>query len=155
LIFNSFVDFRILFLSCTVVLVLSCNWPYLAVFKHVNKLNELNYYYYYYYFDSTWSELMTVSLRKSNKFVIIIIIIIIIILPYFTLFRFKWFQRYLSNRSSFFRVLGKYSSPFSLLSGVPQGFTLGPLLFNIFINDLSAKINHTKCLLFADDLKIF
>jgi hypothetical protein len=33
--------------------------------------------------------------------------------------------------------------------------TLGPLLFNIFLNDLSARINHSKVLLFADDLKIY
>jgi hypothetical protein len=30
-------------LSCIVVLVLGCNWPFLAVVKHVNKLTELNW----------------------------------------------------------------------------------------------------------------
>jgi hypothetical protein len=41
------------------------------------------------------------------------------------------------------------------MSGVPQGSTLGPLLFNIFVNDLFAIIKHSKLLLFADDLKIY
>jgi hypothetical protein len=67
----------------------------------------------------------------------------------------NWFQSYLSNRSSLVRILGKISSSFSVLSGVPQGSILGPLLFTIFINDISAKINHSKFLLSSDDLKIY
>jgi retron-type reverse transcriptase len=67
----------------------------------------------------------------------------------------KWFQSYLLNRSSFVRILGKFSFSFSILSGVPQGCALGPLLFNIFVSDLSAIIRHSTFLLFADDLKIY
>jgi hypothetical protein len=51
--------------------------------------------------------------------------------------------------------LGKFPSPFFVLSAVPQGFTLGHLLFKIFINDLSAKINYSIFLLFATELNIY
>jgi hypothetical protein len=36
-----------------------------------------------------------------------------------------------------------------------QGYLLGPLLYNIFINDLCDVIKHSKYLLSADDLKIY
>jgi hypothetical protein len=53
------------------------------------------------------------------------------------------------------RVSGVLSSSFEIISGVPQGPVLGPLLFNVFINDICDAVAHSKYLLFADDIKIF
>lgn len=70
-------------------------------------------------------------------------------------FYIKCFQSYLSDRSSFVRVLLQFSSLLPVLSGVPQYSTLGFLPFNTFIKDLSAGINHSKFLLLANDLKMY
>lgn len=42
----------------------------------------------------------------------------------------------------------------SITSGVPQGSILGPLLFSLFINDLSSVINCSYHM-FADDVQIY
>ena len=66
----------------------------------------------------------------------------------------KWVADYLSGRTQVVSVNGTVSDVGSVLSGVPQGTVLGPLLFVIYINDMLDPIT-SDGLLFADDTKVF
>lgn len=67
----------------------------------------------------------------------------------------RWLVSYLKNRSQAVSIKGYTSSFIPISSGVPQGSHLGPLLFNIFINDVTNILNNSDSLLYADDTKIF
>ena len=67
----------------------------------------------------------------------------------------NWFRRCLNNRQSSARILHTFSSPFEVISGVPQGCVSSPLRFIIFIKDLFNAIKHSKYVLFGDDVRIF
>ena len=55
-----------------------------------------------------------------------------------------------------FQLRNNYlSSPLPVISGIPQGSILGPLLFLIYINDLPPAVTSSKVLLFADDAKCY
>ena len=66
----------------------------------------------------------------------------------------KWIESFLSSRRQRVKVGGSLSQWASVKSGVPQGSVLGPILFVLFINDMSNVITNT-CRIFADDTKIF
>ena len=60
---------------------------------------------------------------------------------------------YLSEIFQRFKVGSKYSSWLEILIGVPQGSVLGPILFNIFMNDIFLFIKSDPCN-FADDMSL-
>ncbi|XP_075158177.1 uncharacterized protein LOC142231455 [Haematobia irritans] len=67
----------------------------------------------------------------------------------------QWIYSYLCNRYCFVYFDGCKSQAYVASSGVPQGSVLGPLLFVLFINDICSCFNNSKCLIYADDVKMF
>ena len=66
----------------------------------------------------------------------------------------KLIQSYLTNRKQFVSINGFDSNLREILCGVPQGSSLGPLLFLIYINDFRLCLEKTETGHFADDTYI-
>jgi len=91
-------------------------------------------------FDRVHHELLIVKLRNMGFSEIVL----------------SWIKEYISERWQ--RVMdGEYfcSKWATLLTSVPQGSVLGPLLFALYINDISDCLNFCKYHLYADDLQLY
>ena len=66
----------------------------------------------------------------------------------------KWIKDFLSGRQQRVVVNGTFSKWKPVLSGIPQGSVIGPVLFIIFINDLPEVVK-CSCKIFADDKKVY
>ena len=67
----------------------------------------------------------------------------------------QWFDNYFTNRTQVVSANGAVSTTQPISCGVPQGSILGPLLFTLYVNDLSSVAVHSKVVLYADDTAIF
>ena len=66
----------------------------------------------------------------------------------------KWFTDYLYNRKQYVLYNSCKSNHKNILCGVPQGSILGPLLFILYVNDITNTSNVLEFVLFADDTTI-
>ena len=66
----------------------------------------------------------------------------------------KWLHSFLTNRTQTVIVNGEKSDPAPVLSGVPQGSVIGPLLFLVLIGDIDKDVYNSFLSSFADDTRV-
>ena len=66
----------------------------------------------------------------------------------------QWFYHFLINIKHFVRLPGGPSDDHPVISRVPQGTVLGPMLFIIMVADINRDVDSSKLISFADDTRV-
>lgn len=66
-----------------------------------------------------------------------------------------WIKSYLTDRQQIVKFKEQKFNPIQVTSGVLQVSHLGPLLFILYVNDISFVLNKLRILIYADDMKLF
>ena len=66
-----------------------------------------------------------------------------------------WITEYLTNRKHFVQINDKSSSLLNTTFGVPQGSILGPVIFNLYVTDMSTHLKSSESLQYADDTTLY
>lgn len=66
-----------------------------------------------------------------------------------------WFTSYLTDRRQVVRINYELTDPLPVVSGVPQGSIVGPILFSIYVNDLPLAPRSCLTKSYADDTKLY
>lgn len=67
----------------------------------------------------------------------------------------SWIEAFISNRKQRVMINGVSSPWGSVISGVPQGSIIGPLLFLIYVNDIFDAVSTSHIKMFADDRSLY
>ena len=68
---------------------------------------------------------------------------------------YDWLESYLADRVQYVDVGGTCSQRRNVAVGVPQGSTLGPLLFLLYVNDMHYSVTGLSMVSFADDTSVY
>ena len=123
----------------TTTQLLECNFDWNAAIKNKHGVDVV-YLDFAKAFDSVVHSKLIVKLRSYGVSDMIL----------------RWIDAFLSNRFQYVRIDSCVSGLCSVISGVPQGSVLGPVLFIVYVNDISDCIaSNVTVKLFADDTKLY
>ena len=67
----------------------------------------------------------------------------------------SWLEHFLTKRLQRVVINGTFSDWLPVLSGVPQGSVLSPLLFLLYVDDIYLCVSHSSVQMFADDIALY
>ena len=63
----------------------------------------------------------------------------------------RWFKSYLSHGHHYCSISGHDSDSTLVTNGIPHAFSLGPLLFLVYVDDLPSAVYYSQTSMYADD----